>query len=78
MNCMDQSKSRGSYTYIYSGYSIKRPVKYCDIVGFRAKYTCPRSGMHYYNAELHDLIDKMPRAQKDAHLEMRKANVVLK
>ena len=70
--------AKGSYSYIDCGLSIQKPVKYCDIVGFHAKYTCSKTKMQYYNAELHEVVGAMSEATRDAHLSMRKANIVLK
>ena len=48
--------AKGSYSYVDCGLSVRKPQRYCDIVGFHAKYTCPKTKMQYYNAELHPVI----------------------
>ena len=60
------------------GLSVKKPIKYCDFVGFHARYTDPKTGLRYYNGELHGLVQSLPATLKDEILSVRKANIVLK
>ena len=70
--------SAGSYSSIDVGFSVKRPKKYCDFVGFHAKYSDPKTGVRFYNSELFPIVQKLNDGQKDQYLSIRKANVILK
>ncbi|KAK4898032.1 chromatin-remodeling complex subunit ies6 [Elasticomyces elasticus] len=67
-----------TYTSIAAGPSTKKPQKYCDITGLPCKYTDPKTGMYYYNAEMYKRIQSLTTAQVQEYLEIRKANTVLK
>ncbi|KAK5680544.1 chromatin-remodeling complex subunit ies6 [Elasticomyces elasticus] len=66
-----------TYTSIAAGPSTKKPQKYCDITGLPCKYTDPKTGMYYYNAEMYKRIQSLTTAQVQEFLEIRKANTVL-
>ncbi|KAK5701107.1 chromatin-remodeling complex subunit ies6 [Elasticomyces elasticus] len=66
-----------TYTSIAAGPSTKKPQKYCDITGLPCKYTDPKTGMYYYNAEMYKRIQSLTTAQVQEYLEIRKANTVL-
>ena len=57
---------------------MKKPIKYCDFVGFHANYQDPKTSMRYFNREFYQIIKKMTDGQRDQYLQIRKANVVLK
>ena len=50
---------RGSYRSYEAGLSIKNPAKYCDLSGFVARYTDPKTGMRYCWAWQLEEIRKM-------------------
>ena len=68
----------GSYNSVDVGFSVKKPHKYCDFVGFHAKYQDPKTGLRYYNNEFYPLISSMTDGQRDQYLSIRKANIILK
>ena len=68
----------GSYNSVDVGFSVKKPIKYCDFVGFHANYQDPKTSMRYFNREFYQIIKKMTDGQRDQYLQIRKANVVLK
>ncbi|KAK1087192.1 chromatin-remodeling complex subunit ies6 [Friedmanniomyces endolithicus] len=67
-----------TYASIQAGPSTKKPKKYCDITGLPAKYTCPKTGLHYFNAEMYKVVKGLSTAQVQEYLAMRNAHTVLK
>ena len=41
----------GSYHSIEAGISTRNPTKYCDFIGFHAKYADPKSKLRYFSQE---------------------------
>lgn len=52
--------------------------KYCDITGLDAKYTDPKTGLRYHNAEIYQFISTLGVPNVQAYLASRNAAVVLK
>ncbi|KAH9845666.1 Chromatin-remodeling complex subunit IES6 [Teratosphaeria destructans] len=67
-----------TYTSIQAAPSLKPKKKYCDITGLPAKYTDPKTGLHYYNAEVYGVIRTLGTSQVQEYLAIRGANTVLK
>ncbi|KAI9483409.1 MAG: YL1 nuclear protein C-terminal domain-containing protein [Benjaminiella poitrasii] len=58
--------------------SIMPQRKYCDITGLDAKYTDPKTGLRYHNAEIYQFIRTLGVPNVQAYLASRNAAVVLK
>jgi len=58
--------------------SIRPVKKYCDITGLDAKYTDPKTGLRYHNAEVYQFIKSLGVSSVQAYLGSRNAAVVLK
>jgi len=67
-----------TYTSIAAAPSLKPKKKYCDITGLPAKYTDPKSGLYYYNAEVYQVVKGLSTTQVQEYLAARSANTVLK
>ncbi|KAG0626813.1 hypothetical protein M758_2G153600 [Ceratodon purpureus] len=67
-----------TYVSIDSPPSIYPPKKYCDITGFQAPYTDPRTKLRYANAEVFKSIRSLPDEIIQGYLALRNAAVVLK
>lgn len=67
-----------TYTSIQAPPSLRPKKKYCDITGLPAKYTDPKTGLQYYNAEIYRVIKGLNTAQVQEYLAARNANTVLK
>lgn len=67
-----------TYTSIAAAPSLKPKKKYCDITGLPAKYTDPKSGLFYYNAEVYKVVKNLNTMQVQEYLAARGANTVLK
>ncbi|TKA46382.1 hypothetical protein B0A54_02213 [Friedmanniomyces endolithicus] len=65
-----------TYASIQAGPSTKKPKKYCDITGLPAKYTCPKTGLHYFNAEMYKVVKGLSTAQVQEYLAMRNAHTL--
>lgn len=68
--CTDQN--------IESPPSIRPIKKYCDITGLDAKYTDPKTGLRYHNAEVYQFIKGLGVSSVQAYLGSRNAAVVLR
>ena len=67
-----------TYTSIAAAPSLKPKKKYCDVTGLPAKYTDPKTGLYYYNAEVYNVIKGLTTGQVQEYLAARGANTVLK
>ncbi|KAH8550320.1 chromatin-remodeling complex subunit ies6 [Umbelopsis sp. PMI_123] len=67
-----------TYQNIESPPSIRPLKKYCDITGLDAKYTDPKTGLRYHNAEIYQFIKGLGVSSVQAYLGSRNAAVVLK
>ncbi|KAJ1960457.1 Co-chaperone [Dispira parvispora] len=56
---------------------LPRP-KYCDITGYEAPYTDPKTNLRYCNAQVYQYIQQLPPGTEQQYLELRNAHVVLK
>ena len=65
-------------TSIAAAPSLKPKKKYCDITGLPAKYTDPKTGLYYFNAEVYKIIKSLNTTQVQEYLAARGANTVLK
>ena len=43
--------AQAGYSAIEAGLSTKNPVKYCDLVGFTARYRDKQSNIRYYSVD---------------------------
>ncbi|KAF7722869.1 chromatin-remodeling complex subunit ies6 [Apophysomyces ossiformis] len=67
-----------TYQNIECAPSVLPQKKYCDITGLDAKYTDPKTGLRYHNAELYQFIRTLGVPNVQAYLGSRNAAVVLK
>ena len=67
-----------TYTSIQAPPSLKPKTKYCDITGLPAKYTDPKTGLFYFNAEVYQVVKSLNTTQVQEYLAARGANTVLK
>lgn len=67
-----------TYTSIQAAPSLKPKKKYCDITGLPAKYTDPKTGLFYFNAEVYKVVKSLTTGQVQEYLAARGANTVLK
>jgi len=67
-----------TYTSIAAAPSLRPKKKYCDITGLPARYTDPKTGLNYYNAEVYTVIRTLGTTQVHEYLAARGANTVLK
>lgn len=67
-----------TYTSIAAAPSFRPKKKYCDITGLPAKYKDPKTGLHYYNAEIYAVVKGLGPGQVQEYLAARGANTVLK
>ncbi|EDQ92615.1 uncharacterized protein MONBRDRAFT_22438 [Monosiga brevicollis MX1] len=54
--------------------NLKPLVKYCDLTGLLAKYTDPRTRLHFYSKEEYHIITQLSRAAVHELLELRGAS----
>jgi len=54
--------------------SLLPPKKYCDITGLPARYTDPKTKLHYRGLEVWDVIRSLGPGYDQAYLAIRKAN----
>jgi INO80 complex subunit C len=52
--------------------------KYCDLTGLQARYTCPKTGLRYYSAEIYAHLRHLGPSQVQQLLSLRNAHTVLK
>jgi len=67
-----------TYTSIAAAPSLKPKKKYCDITGLPAKYTDPKTGLFYFNAEVYQVVKGLSTTQVQEYLAARGANTILK
>ncbi|GAQ87603.1 hypothetical protein KFL_003640050 [Klebsormidium nitens] len=67
-----------TYANIEAPPSMYPAKKYCDMTGFEAKYTDPRTKMRYADAEAFKFVRALPDATVQAYLTLRNAAVVLR
>ncbi|KAI8360846.1 YL1 nuclear protein C-terminal domain-containing protein [Choanephora cucurbitarum] len=67
-----------TYENIECAPSVQPQKKYCDITGLEAKYTDPKTGLRYHNAEIYQFIRTLGVPNVQAYLGSRNAAVVLK
>lgn len=67
-----------TYTSIAAAPSLKPKKKYCDITGLPAQYKDPKTGLHYYNAEIYQIVKMLSTNQVQEYLAARGANTILK
>ncbi|KAL7319690.1 chromatin-remodeling complex subunit ies6 [Mucor circinelloides] len=67
-----------TYENIECAPSVLPQKKYCDITGLNAKYTDPKTGLRYHNAEIYQFIRTLGVPNVQAYLGSRNAAVVLK
>lgn len=47
------------YLFTYNAVSVRRRKRLCDLTGLPAKYTCPRTGLYFYDLSVYEEISKM-------------------
>ena len=57
--------------------SLKPIKKYCDITGLPAKYTEPKSGLHYYDSSVYQYIKTLEPPMIQIYLSIRNASTAL-
>eukprot|EP00250_Pteridium_aquilinum_P002703 c12927_g1_i1 orf=74-562(+) len=67
-----------NYINIEAPPSMYPAKKYCDISGFEAPYTDPRTKLHFANTEVFKQIRSLPNEYVQQYLALRNAQVVLK
>ncbi|EFJ38168.1 hypothetical protein SELMODRAFT_75622 [Selaginella moellendorffii] len=67
-----------NYVNVESPPSMYPSKKYCDISGFEAPYTDPRTKLRYANADVFKRIRCLPDDYVQGYLGLRNATVVLK
>ncbi|CAM8974291.1 unnamed protein product [Rhodiola kirilowii] len=67
-----------NYSSIESPPSLRPPKKICDITGFEAPYSDPRTKLHYANTEVFKQVRSLPNEYVQRYLALRNAQVVLK
>ncbi|CAN6481765.1 unnamed protein product [Victoria cruziana] len=67
-----------NYINIESPPSIYPAKKLCDITGYEARYTDPRTNLRYANTEVFKRIRSLPNEYVQRYLALRNAAVVLK
>lgn len=67
-----------TYVNIEAPPSMYPAKKYCDITGFEARYTDPRTKLRYANAEVFKRIRFLPDDYIQGYLALRNAAIVLK
>jgi len=65
-------------TSIEAPLSVLPPRKYCDISGFPAPYTDPRTKLRFCDATMYQVIRTLSDDEVQRYLAFRNANVVLK
>ncbi|KAI8388483.1 ino eighty subunit 6 [Radiomyces spectabilis] len=75
---MDLAIDIPTYQNIECPPSILPQKKYCDITGLDARYTDPKTGLRYHNAEIYQFIRSLGVPNVQAYLASRNAAVVLK
>ncbi|CAD7699166.1 unnamed protein product [Ostreobium quekettii] len=67
-----------TYANIEAGPSIYPAKKYCDLTGFEAPYTDPKTKMRYATADLYPLVRSLPNDEVQTRLAVRNAHTVLR
>lgn len=50
----------------------KRPSKkICDITGLPAEYTCPKTGLNYFNMDVYEYIRSLPAENVQTYLDLK-------
>eukprot|EP00249_Psilotum_nudum_P011346 c23116_g1_i1 orf=278-673(-) len=70
--------SEPNYVNIEAPPSMYPAKKYCDITGFEAPYTDPRTKLRFANTEIFKRIRSLPNEYIQGYLALRNAAVVLK
>jgi INO80 complex subunit C len=70
--------SEATYANIEAPPSMYPPKKFCDVTGFEAPYTDPKTRMRYSSADLFPVIRSLPYEVVQQYLAIRNAQVVLK
>lgn len=53
---------------------MTHPRKYCDITGFEAKYTDPKTKLRYYNSKVFAMIRNLNDNSIEEYLSLRNAS----
>jgi INO80 complex subunit C len=68
-----------TYTSIEASASVFPSKKYCDITGFVAPYTDPKTKLRYCSSEVYQFIhNSLTDSEKDQYLSLRNAQIRLK
>ncbi|GMH33000.1 hypothetical protein BSKO_00834 [Bryopsis sp. KO-2023] len=67
-----------NYATVEAGPSIYPSKKYCDLTGFQAAYTDPKTKLRYCAKDLYPVVRSTPNETVQAKLAIRNAHVVLK
>lgn len=66
------------YAQIEAPPSVLPKQKYCDVTGLIAKYSDPRTGLYFHNADVYKFIEGLSNDTLQAFLALRNAHVQLK
>ncbi|KAI9193286.1 YL1 nuclear protein C-terminal domain-containing protein [Polychytrium aggregatum] len=66
-----------TYWSIEAAPSVRPKKKYCDITGLEARYTDPRTGLRYHNADVYQYIQTLTPQLTQSYLALRNADVPL-
>lgn len=67
-----------NYMNVEAPPSMYPAKKYCDMSGFEAPYTDPRTKLHFANTDIFKKIRALPTEYVQGYLALRNAQVVLK
>lgn len=67
-----------TYALLEAPPSLLPARKYCDITGLPAKYTDPKSGLRYCNAEIYATIRTLSHGVDQEYLKLRSAAIELR
>ncbi|PRP80251.1 hypothetical protein PROFUN_12190 [Planoprotostelium fungivorum] len=68
-----------TYTSIAASISLMPPKKYCDITGYVAPYTCPKSKLRYCTSEVYQFIHRQLNDEdRNKYLSLRQAQPKIK
>ena len=70
--------TEATYVNIEAPPSMYPAKKYCDITGFKAAYTDPKTRLRYATADLYPYVRSLPDEAVQQYLAIRNAQVILK
>ncbi|KAF5745771.1 chromatin-remodeling complex subunit ies6 [Tripterygium wilfordii] len=77
-NFQNGSPDEPNYINIESPPSMHPPMRICDMTGFEAPYSDPRTNLRYANTDVFKMVRSLPPEYVQRYLALRNAAVVLK